>query len=162
MSYSWIGPPTPFNGTNLWTGGDSSMHQPISFSPCQARAPRIHRHIIIAEGSAMNILILSLSHNKPQSMVPVGRSSLHYRGFGHGLAHDPWAWLPILRPRAAEICPEYDLGMHGFLLGHHFPMVFLGLLSCVLEYWVCLHWRSSPLWTPEHIGGTESRISTYT
>ena len=161
MSYSWIGPPTPFNGTNLWTGGDSSMHQPNSFSLAVKHMLLPYLCIPTAEGPAMNMLTFSPSHHKPQSMVPVGRSSLHSRGVSYGIAHDPGTRLPVLRSCTAKIRSEYDLGMHGLILGHYLPMVLLGLLPRVFEYRLWLHWRSSPLWPSEHIGGTESRISAY-
>ena len=104
-------------------------------------------------------LTLSYSNGKPESMVSIGRPSLHHRGFCHGTAHDTRPRIPILRSRSAQIRAEYDLGVYGLVLGHHFPMVFLGLLACLLEHRDAVHWRSAALWSHEHVGHAESGLA---
>lgn len=60
-------------------------------------------------------------------MVPIGRSSIYHRGFGHGVDHGPWPGLPLLRTRAKKVSIEHDMGVHGIMFGYHFPVVFMGI-----------------------------------
>lgn len=71
-------------------------------------------------------------HRKCQQMVPGRRPGLHPRGLGHGHGHDPRSRLFILGIGSPKVCPEYDLGLYGFVLDRDLPMVFLGLFACFL------------------------------
>ena len=65
-------------------------------------------------------------------MVHFRRSGLHHRGFGHGGGHDTGARISLLRSGAAKVCSYYDMGLHGLVFRHYFPMVSLG----------AIHWPS--------------------
>ena len=75
------------------------------------------------------ILTMPSSNNKPQPMVPIRRPSIHSSIRRHGPPHDPRPRLPLLRSRPPQVGTLNDMGLHGLLLHHHNPMVFLGLLS---------------------------------
>jgi len=160
-SYSWIGAPTTFNGTDPLSGGDSGK-QKAGLNTCSA-----YRHCYTLNPVNQNIFTpyphisptnpylppelppcdretrlgaSSSNTNESQTdwmrsgresepMVRPRRPSLPHRGFGHGGGHDTRPGLPLLRPSTKKIGFDDDMGLHGKLLRHHVPMVFLGLLS---------------------------------
>jgi hypothetical protein len=44
MSYSWVGAPTEFNGTNAETGGDSSEYPKVYITSVTAHVKMHQRH----------------------------------------------------------------------------------------------------------------------
>lgn len=95
-----------------------------------------------------------------QQVVPVWRSSLHYRGLRHGAHHGARSWVPLLWPGASEVCPQHDVGMYGCWLCYHLSMVLLGLQLDVQPYgFERLHWQSGASWTERDTGESFSRVS---
>ena len=146
--YSWIGAPTTFNGTNALTGGDSCK---TSFPHC---AYMHNPHEFPVSISAVKFRIstdMSHSRGESQPMVHFRRSGLYHRGFGHGGGHDTGSRIPLLWSGAAKVCSDHDMGLHGLVFRHHFPMVFLGLFSGLFgTRKERLYWRSQALWFNEY------------
>ncbi|KAL2374691.1 hypothetical protein RJZ57_000809 [Blastomyces gilchristii] len=91
------------------------------------------------------------------------RSGVHNRRLSDGHGHDSRAGLPLLRPGAAKISAQYDLGMYGFHVCRDFPVVLLGVLVGLLpdrDEWV--YWQSKQLWAHENTRGSESRLAVDT
>jgi len=88
-----------------------------------------------------------------QPVVRRRRPGVHHRGLRHGADHDTGSGLPVLGTGAKEIGAEHDLGVYGFLLGYHVPVVLLGLLAGfqpICYQWI--YWRSEEVWADEHSG----------
>ena len=62
-------------------------------------------------------------------MVSGRRPGLHHRGLGHGAGHDSGSGISLFWTSTQKVGAEHDLGLYGFFLGHHLPVVFLGLLA---------------------------------
>lgn len=100
------------------------------------------------------------SRGESQPMVYFRRSGLHHRGFGHGGRHDTGARISLLRSGAAKVGSYYDMGLHGLVFRHYFPMVFLGLFTGLFGARdKRLHWRSQALWSDEHARCPESWLA---
>lgn len=133
--YSWIGSPASFNGTNTLTGGDSCKLLPFLLRRLLIRCAHSHRqgHGNTANNFSINFLTGANSRRESESMVHLRRSVLHHRGLGHGGGHDTGPGFPLLRFGPPKIGTEHDLGLYGFILRHHLPMVLLGLLAGFLR-----------------------------
>ena len=108
----------------------------------------------------IQLTFATTSYGKSESMVHLGRSGLHHRGFGHGGSHDTGPWILVLRPGAKKVSPEHDLGLHGQFFHHHLSMVLLGLFFGVFgTRYQRLHWRSEPFRAYQHSGCTESWLA---
>ena len=84
-------------------------------------------------------------------MVPVRRSGVHHRGFGHGVGHDTRARLLVFGPCTKKIGTQHDLGLYGLFHHRHVPMVLLGLLAGFLLHGnERIHWRPKTLWPDEY------------
>lgn len=125
-SYSWIGAPTAFNGTNPLSGGDS----------CESTFFHLHNLLAttLSSPSCYDYWITELankysSRGESQSMVCPWRPSVHYCRFGHGVGHDTRPRFSLFGASKEEIRSDHALGHHGLLLCHHFPMVLLGLFA---------------------------------
>ena len=140
-SYSWIGAPTSFNGTNPLTGGDS-----CKVSPNNKQLPAYPLTIF--------------SRGESESMVRPRRPSIHYRGFGHGRGHDTRAGISVLRFGTAKVGLDDDMGLHGFILRHYLPMVSVGLFTRILSTRdERFHWRSQSLRFDQHPGCPQPRLA---
>ena len=129
MSYAWIGAPTPFNGTNSVTGGDSGQFK--------SRRHPTERYTDMA----------MCSQREPEPMVPARRPGLHPRGFGHGVDHGSWPGLPLLRSGSQKVGPLAHLGLHVLVLRHNLPMVLLGLLARLWSLQEWLHRQPRQVWS---------------
>lgn len=149
MSYSWIGAPAEFNGTNEVTGGDSGELRVAE--PPMARPSGDPLHGILT--------VILYSHREPQPMVPIRRPGLHPHFFGHGVAHGPRHRLPLLRSRPQKVGPVAHLGGHDVLQCHRLPMVLLGLLLGSQQHGdQRLHRQPRPLRSPQHPRSTIARL----
>lgn len=113
-SYSWIGAPTQFNGTNALTGGDSCQFHSLPWEI-------VGRDLIQCVNS-------HASHGKFESMVYLRRPSLHHHGLGHGRHHGTRSRIFILWTCTKKIRSQHDLRLHGLVRYYHVSMVLLGLL----------------------------------
>lgn len=99
-------------------------------------------------------------HGKLEQMVPIGRPGLYHRGIGHGAGHGSGPRLPVLRTGTTQVGLEHDLGLYGFPLRRHLPMVFLGLFAGILaDRDERIHWKLAQLWIDEHVGRAQSGLS---
>jgi hypothetical protein len=142
MSYGYVGAPALFNGT-LPNGGDSRTSTMTFFS--------------------LFMMLTFSRNNQPQSMVPIWRSGIHYRGLLYGPGDDTRHRLSILRSRTKEISTIDDLGLHGIIFYHDLPMVLLGILSSLLVNWhIGIYWEPGAFWAYERAWRTISRKSADT
>ena len=128
MSYSWVGAPTTFNGTNSDLGGDSSTY---TFN-CLRCTVMLERNRGMLQ-TVYSKLIRDHRHRKCEPMVPVWRPSIHHRGICYGADNGTGSWLLILWSCATKVGPEHDLGLYGIMLGHYLSVVLLGLLSGIQQ-----------------------------
>ena len=156
-SYSWIGAPTAFNGTNPLSGGDScgsTSHS--SYIIC-------HNHPSPPSGSDFGTTEIAnkcSSRGKSQSMVCPWRPSVHYCRFGHGGRYDTRPRISVLGAGKEEIRSDHALGYYGLLLRHHIPMVLLGLFPSIFGTRnKRLYWRSEALWFDQHAWCSESWVA---
>ena len=99
------------------------------------------------------------SQGQSQSMVFSRRPSIHHCGFCNGGGHDTGSGIFIFGFGETEIRSDDGLGLYGELLGHHFPMVLLGLFASLFrtrDQW--LHWGSYTLWSDEYPRISKSRF----
>jgi hypothetical protein len=86
-------------------------------------------------------------------MVPIGRPSIHHRGFGDGAGHGPGTWISLFRPRPTKVCLVDDVGMYGSWICCYIPVVLLGILIGFLTDWTKWIYRGSQaLWFNEYTG----------
>lgn len=130
--------------------------------PTGAPPPRLARALSQSPMSQIEagLTMLRNSHGELESMVPIRRSGVHHRGFGHGVGHDPRTRLPLFRPCTKKISTQYDLGLYGLFHYRHIPMVLLGILAGLFSHGKeRIHWRPSTFWSYEYTGCAESRLS---
>ena len=110
--------------------------------------------------SRADITAILNSDGELESMVPIRRSSVYHRGFGHGVGHDTRTRLPIFRPCTEKVGTQYDLGLYGLFHYRHIPMVLLGLLAGLLSHGnKRIHWRPSTFRPHEHTRCAKSWLS---
>ena len=140
-SYSWIGAPTSFNGTNPLTGGDSCKK-----CPNDKQLP-IYPLTIFSRGES-------------ESMVRPRRPSIYHCSFGYGRGHDTRAGISVLWFGTAKVCLDNDMGLHGFVLRHYLSMVPVGLFTRILGTRnERLHRRSQSFRFDQHPWCPQSRLA---
>lgn len=164
-SYSWIGAPTAFNGTNPLSGGDScqsTFHLLNSITPNILFPPPsfLRAHPSCSDIRTMQVADTRSSGGKSKSMVHHWRPRVHYRRFSHGSGHDTRPGVSLLGVGEEEIRPDYALGYHGLLLRYPFSMVLLGLFAGIF----CarnkrFHWRPEALWLDQYPRCAESWVA---
>lgn len=155
-NYGYVGAPTNYNGTGA-NGGDSGMRKPpITLLPPFSLLP-----LLKIEKTKIDFSIHH-SRRKPESMVRSGRPGIYPRLIMYGPSHDSRPGLPLLRTRAPKVCPVHDLGLHGLILSHRFPMVLLGLLAGIqLVRHKRIYWEPGAFWSDEHPCNAIPRITTH-
>ena len=156
-SYSWIGAPTAFNGTNPLSGGDScesTSHLPILSATTIPPPPSC------SDSCTARLANRPSSRGKFKPMVCSRRSSVHYCRFRHGSGHDTRSRISVLGAGKEKIRSDHALGYHGLLLRRHISMVLLGLFTGIFgtrNKW--FHWRSQAFWLDQHPRCPESWLT---
>lgn len=156
-SYSWIGAPTAFNGTNPLSGGDSCQS---TFLLLNSITPTIAPRPSCSDCGTMQVANRRPSGREFESMVRPRGPSVHYCRFSHGSGHDTRPWISVLGAGEEEIRPHHALGYHGLLFRHHVSMVLLGLFAGVFGTRnKRIHWGPETLRLDQHPRCPESWVA---